>query len=119
MPRKKFYTALVLLVLLASVFTWKFLQPEKVDASKIFEAAQTYTRETKAQGLMIPPVVSMQELINRKLLNPADVRGLSGAEVTVSLTANKNDPQAIIIRARFPDGHEILTLADGSVQSKP
>ena len=119
MPRKTVYALLGILALFASVLAWRFLQPDEVDASKIFEAAQRYTRETRLRGLIIPPTVSMQELIDGKQLDPADVSGLSGAEVTISLLADMNDPQAVIIRARFPDGHEIWTLADGTVQSKP
>ncbi len=117
MSRKTAYTVLALFVLVAAVFVFVFLQPEKVDAPKIFSAAQGYTRGLKAQGLPIPPTVTLEELLEHKLLAPADVSGLKGANVTVSLTANVNDPQAVLIRAVFPDGHEIVTLADGTVRS--
>lgn len=117
MSRKTAYSGLALIVLIAGFLAYLFLQPETVDAQNIFSAAQAYTRKLKAQGLPIPPTVTLKELMENKLLAPADVSGLKGATVTVSLTANVNDPQAVLIRAVFPDGQEIVTLADGTVRS--
>jgi len=98
--------------------TFKFPQSGKVNAQKIFTAAQTYTRDLKRQGIKIPDLVNLKELIARGLLQPSDVAGFAGAEVTVSLIANPNEPNTVLMRALFPDGQEMLTMGDGSVQLK-
>ena len=89
-----------------------------MDAQKIYAAAQTYTRELKRQGRAIPESVNLKELIARGLLQTSDATGFAGSEVTVSLTANLNDPNAVLMIARFPDGQELLAMGDGSIQVK-
>ena len=96
----------------------RFPQSGKVDAQKISAAAQTYTRELKRQGRAIPESVNLKELIARGLLQTSDATGFAGSEVTVSLTANLNDPNAVLMIARFPDGQELLAMGDGSIQVK-
>lgn len=119
MSRKTAYAILSIDVIAAVLLIFAFSKPGTVDAVSIFSAAQAYTRDLQRQGINVPPTVQLQELIDRKLLKPEDVSGFAGAEVTVSLTANSNDPRAVLIRARFPDGQEIVTLADGTIQSTP
>ncbi len=119
MSRKTVYTGLLVVAIAAVILILASSREGTVDAPKIFAAAQSYTRELREQGLFIPPTVTLQELIDRKLLNPSDVSGFVGAEVLISLTLNPNDPQAVLMRVRFPDGQEIVTMADGSVQSLP
>jgi len=91
-------------------------QPGHVDALKILTAARTYTANLRAEGLPVPASVSLQELINRRLLTASDVSGFTGMEVTINLSADDTRPQDILIRAHLEDGQEIVTLADGSVQ---
>ena len=62
--------------------------------------------------------MSLRELIARKLLAEADVTGFTGMDVTVSLTTDESRPEEVLIRARMPDGREVVTLADGSVRSR-
>ena len=90
--------------------------PGHVNAAKLLTAAKTYADGLKGQGLPVPTLVSMKELISRGLLTEGDVRGFAGMEVTVSLTADGSRPQEVLVRARLPDGNEIVALADGSVQ---
>ena len=116
MNRKTAYAILSLVVIAAVLLVFAFSQPGTVDAAKIFSAAQAYTRDLQRQGISVPPTVQLKELIDRKLLKPEDVSGFAGAEVTVSLTADPNDPRAVLIRARFPDGQEIVMLTDGTVR---
>jgi hypothetical protein len=87
-----------------------------VDGSKILSALKIYKNDLKRQGMEVPAWVSVKELITRGLLNEADVRGLSGINVSVSLSADESSPQDVLVRARLPDGHEIVALGDGSVQ---
>ena len=93
-------------------------QNDKVDAKNIFNAAQTYTREMRGQGRTVPDSVNMKDLIALGLLKTSDVAGFSGADVTIYLTANPNDPVAVLMRARFQDGQEMLVLGDGSIRAK-
>ena len=90
-----------------------------VDAPKIFTAAKRYAAGLTAQGVPIPESVSLEVLIDRGLLTEADVSGFAGLEVSVSLSANESQPQEVLVRARLPDGREIVALADGSVQQMP
>jgi hypothetical protein len=88
-----------------------------VDAARILAAAQAYARNLRAQGSPVPPAVNLEELISRGLLRRADVQGFDEAEVTVALNPSGSRPNDILMRARLPDSHEIVALADGSVQS--
>ena len=91
-------------------------QPGHVDALKILTATRTYTASLRAEGLPVPASVSLQELINRRLLTASDVSGFTGMEVTVNLSADNTRPQDVLIRAHLADGQEMVTMADGSVQ---
>jgi hypothetical protein len=92
--------------------------PGTVNGLRIVTAAKKYTASLQAQGLPIPASVSLEELISRKLLTESDVSGFAGITVTVNLATNESEarPQDVLIRARLPDGHDIVALADGSVQ---
>jgi len=92
--------------------------PGHVDGAKLLLAAKTYAEGLKARSQPIPTSVSLRELLARELLTEADVSGFAGMEVTVSLTADENRPQEVLIRTRLADGHEIVALADGSVHSR-
>jgi hypothetical protein len=91
-------------------------RPGHVDAARILVAAQTYAHDLKTKGLAVPPATTLEELIARGLLSPADVSGFNGMEVTVSLSVDPSRPQDILMRARLRDGHEMIALADGSVR---
>ena len=106
----------VLAVAIVVYFASSTRQTGQVDAVKIVKATRTFTADLKARGLTVPATVSLQELIDRGLLSASDVSAFSGMDVTVYLSAENNNPQNILLRARLPDGAEIVTLADGSVQ---
>lgn len=89
---------------------------ERVDAVKVLSAARAYAHDLKEKGLVVPPTVTLQELIGLGLLHPADVSGFNGIEVSVSLTVDPSRLQDVLMRARLPDGRELVVLADGSVQ---
>ncbi len=121
---KKILTALaVLTLLIVAGSMYYFVSSSRdlghVDALKIFAAAKSYAAGLTTQGVPIPASVSLKVLIDRGLLSEADVSGFAGLEVSVSLSANESRPQEVLVRARLPDGREIVALADGSVQQMP
>ena len=121
--RKTLATIAVLTLLIVVWSMYYFVSSSRdlghVDAPKIFAAAKSYAAGLTAQGARIPASVSLKVLIDRGLLTEADVRGFAGLEVSVSLSANESRPQEVLVRARLPDGREIVALADGSVQQMP
>jgi hypothetical protein len=123
MEKKQVLYALLGVALVAIVASawYLFLAPSgsgRVDARKILLAAQAYTREIRANGNSVPPTVSLQVLVTRGFLKPEDISGFDGMDVTVSLTMKANDPHAELMRARLPDGHDLVVLIDGTVQSQ-
>ena len=120
---KRILIAVVVGAVAATIMSLVYLasidrRPGHVDAVKILSAAQTYGHDLKVKGTTVPPSVTLEELIARGLLRPADVSGFDGMEVTVSLTVDPSRPQDILMRARLPDGHEVVALADGSVHTQ-
>lgn len=92
----------------------------RVNAPRILAAAQAYRRALEAEGTLIPPYANVQDLVGRGFLRARDIRAFSGMVVTVSLATNLNDPNDVLMRARLPDGTEMVALADGSVrEAKP
>lgn len=87
----------------------------QVDARRLFEAIQGYTQQARASGTPVPATVALQELLTRGLLQPQDVSGFDGMEVTVALKADPTDPGAVLMEARAPDGYRIVLLVDGRV----
>ena len=120
---KRILAALAVLVIAVAIggmvyFSGSNRHPESVNATRLLAAAKSYADALKAQGLPVPASVPLQELISRGLLTESDVKGFAGTEVTVSLTAVGSRPQEVLVRARMPDGHEVVALADGSVHSR-
>ncbi len=118
MKQKIIVVALLIAVVATILIIYVKSPGAQVDAPKIFAAAQNYTRDLKRQGVAIPDSVNLKELIARGFLQSSDVAGFVGSDVTVALTANPNDHRVVLLRARFPDGQELLTMGDGSIQVK-
>ena len=89
-----------------------------VNGAKIFLAAQAYKQDLKAQGKVVPPSVPLDELVARGLLSQEDIGSLKAMNATISLVADGSRPEEVVVRARLPDGSEIVHLADGSVQHR-
>lgn len=87
-----------------------------VNAARILAASRTYADGLRAQAAPVPATVSLQDLVDRGLLAEADVAGFAGLDLNVSLAVDETRPQEVLIRARLPDGQEVVALADGSVQ---
>jgi hypothetical protein len=92
--------------------------PGHLDVSKLFRAIQAYAASHPTNGLPLPATVSLDELIERGLLQEADVSVFRGMDVQINLGADETRPADVLARARLPDGVEIVALADGSVQPR-
>jgi hypothetical protein len=80
-------------------------------------AANTYAEQCQAKGEPVPESVTLRELAAAGLVSDAALRSFEGLEVTVSLRGEEGTPWlGPLMRVRFPDGHEIAALNDGSVQ---
>jgi hypothetical protein len=89
----------------------------QVDAAKIVTAAWSYSGALRTQGRPVPASVTLEELIQLGFLKEADVSGFAGMQVSVNLHADPKRPQDVLLRARLQDGTELITLADGTVQT--
>jgi len=91
----------------------------RVDPTKIITAARVYTGELRARGAPLPASVTLDELIGKGYLKREDVAGFKGIEVQVYLVGNTNQPgPPVVMRARMPDGHDMVVLSDGTVQTR-
>jgi hypothetical protein len=68
-------------------------------------AIHAFSHDVTASGKPLPDTVSLHELVNGGYISAAD--------------AGEADPQAILMRARLPDGSVSALMADGSVQGLP
>ena len=87
-------------------------------AIKVLPAAHAYAKLLKAEGVPIPTFVSVQALVARGLLAQDDLKSFAGMEVSVSTSAVDDGSREVLIRARQPDGTDVVLLADGSVNEK-
>jgi hypothetical protein len=120
MKTKRFliFTAVIVLALIVGCCLFVISKPYSghLDAGKITAAIHAYSSELKSENQPLPPTISLQELIAKGFLKHEDVAAFDGWNVTVS-TTDEADPQAILMTAQSSDGHKIIVVADGSVQS--
>jgi hypothetical protein len=120
MKRKMAISAVAALVTISICVTWFYLTqpvPAGVDGAKLIAAAEAYARDLRAHGQAMPESVELHDLLAKGWLQADDVKGFAGMEVTISLTVDESHPQDVMMRVRMQDGSEVVTLADGSVQS--
>jgi hypothetical protein len=84
-------------------------------AVKVLPAARAYAKLLKAEGAPVPASVNVRELVARGLLQQDDLKCFAGMEVIVSTSPVDNGSDEVLIRARQPDGTELVLLANGSV----
>jgi hypothetical protein len=96
----------------------RYLHPPGMgfDGPKLSAAVAAYKHVLEGSGTPVPDTVSLAQLLNRGLLKPEDVRAFAGWQVSISLKADEAAPQAVLMRARRPDGDQLVLLTDGSVQ---
>ncbi len=95
---------------------WNHELPKFTDPAKLINAMQAYTRDLAARGQVLPPTVTLRELLAGGYIATNDVRAFEGMEVTISTAPDPTDPQAPLIRVRLPDGTMNVFMGDGSVQ---
>lgn len=118
---KRVLIAIAVLTLVIVAGSWFYFassssQPGHVDGAKLLTAVNIYKADLKRQGIEVPASISLKDLLARRLLTEADVSGFAGIDVSLNLSADESRPQDVLMRARLPDGHEIVALGDGSVQ---
>ncbi len=110
--------ALALLVGAPSAMYWLHRRSRPVDPKPIVKAIQAFCRDQRTAGKAVPENIALRDLVAAGYLEASDVRAFDGIEVSISTTADeKGDeirPQSVLIRARLPDGTEVLGLGDGS-----
>ena len=109
---------LVVLVILLHAGTTPPAKSLAAGATKIVPAGRAYAKLLKSEGAPIPAFVNVKELVARGLLGADDLKGLARTEVSVSTSAVDDGSRRVLIRARQPDGTELVLLADGSVHEK-
>ena len=106
---------------LIALLAWAFFlagapSGERVNGIRIVAAAQGYTRSLLVAGRPIPQSVRLDELVAHGFLKPEDVAAFHGLDAAVLLASTQRGPQTVLMRVRFPDGTDLMLLADGSVQ---
>ncbi|MBE7501183.1 MAG: hypothetical protein HS113_12920 [Verrucomicrobiales bacterium] len=108
---------LAAIVLLGTVLDMVFRPDTRpINLAKVLAASERYRGELEAAGQPVPQTVSLGALLERGWLRTEDLPGFAGLEVEVALQPDPARPQDVLMRARFPDGDELVALADGSVQ---
>ena len=108
--------ALVIVLVTARLIYTQLSHPLPLDANKIVNAIWLFTRDRQAHGAVLPPTLPLHELVASGYLKPEDVKAFEGMEVTISLTGDESRPHEARLRAKLPDGTEMVLLGDGSVQ---
>lgn len=90
--------------------------PGKIDGLKIVAAGSAYTRALIASKLPVPKTVSLDELLTRGYLKPADVAPFQGLDATLVLTADASNPQRVLMRVHMQDGTDLVLTGDGALQ---
>jgi hypothetical protein len=65
----------------------------------------------------IPKTVSLNELLTRGYLKPADIAPFQGLDAALVLTSDLSNPQRVLMRVHMPDGSDLVLLGDGTTQS--
>jgi hypothetical protein len=87
------------------------------NGARLFEAVRQYRVDLLARDGTLPATVSLRELTNQGYLHAREVAAFAGLETTIALLADESRPHEVLMSARFPDGAELVALADGSVQT--
>src|SRR5580700_6541898 len=85
----------------------------RFNGAAIVAAARAYTRDLQVRKQPIPKSVTLEELVALHFLQPGEIEAFRGLKATIVLTADANDPKAVLMRVRLADGGEIVLLSDG------
>ena len=98
---------------LALIAYWQ--RPQPVDGPAIAKAVADFCKAQRASNTALPPSITLQELVTAGYLRKEAIHGFGDTEVRISLQVDENNPQAILMEARLPDGSRVNALGDGSV----
>ena len=90
-------------------------RPQPVDAPAIAKAVSDFCKAQRANNAALPPSITLQELVKAGYLRKEAIRGFGDTEVRISLQIDENNPEAVLMEARLPDGSQVNALGDGSV----
>jgi hypothetical protein len=108
-----------LFVAVGFVMMTKAPAPGPIRADQIVKAVRAYATDLQRQQAVAPAAVSLDELVAKGYLQAADVRAFSGIRTRVHLPPyDESQPAKVLMEASLPDGHRLLVLNDGSVQSR-
>jgi hypothetical protein len=115
-------TVLILLICtsrppVAPPSTWAALQA--LSRSRIATAVAAFSRDRKLHEVGPTNSVPLKELLTGGYVQAAEVRGLEGKDVRVSLAPEKATASMVWISVREPDGSELGVLGDGSMAVAP
>jgi len=86
-----------------------------VDGMKIISAAHNYTRFLIQNQQPIPQAVSLQVLVDKGFLQPADIGPFQGLKAAIALTKRGSGP-SVLMRVQMPDGMDLVLFEDGVTQ---
>jgi hypothetical protein len=87
------------------------------DGPKIIAATHAYALALKEQHLPIPHALPLQVLVDKGLLQTADIGPFQGLDAEIFLTSSdKAGPRFPLMRVHLPDGTDLVLWADGSSQ---
>ena len=118
MKRLLIFAAAIILAAIVGCLILIVQKPQKghLDAGKITAAMHAYSSKMKSEEQPLPPTIPLQELVARGFLKHEDVSAFDGMEVTVYLTVDDTNSQAVLMRVQLPDGNQVVALTDGSIQ---
>ena len=112
--------AAVVAIMVAAALVYIFLMSKEPSArfngATIVAAARSYTRDLRARNQPVPKSVTLEELADHHFLKPEEVAAFRGMSATITLSSTESGPKTVLMRVHFPDGGEVLLLADGTVQ---
>jgi hypothetical protein len=85
------------------------------DFPALLSALQTFSKDHTKRAQPLPATVSLGELVRGGYISSNAVAAFDPMEVRIWLGVTENQPQAIMMCARLPDGDMNVVFADASV----
>jgi hypothetical protein len=105
------------LVSVGLIYRWRHLGPTVKDFARLPPAIHQYCRDRISRGQPPPPAITVKDLVAGKYISAEDAHAFDGMDLNIYAVVDETEPQAILVRARMPDGTQIVALADGSIQA--
>jgi len=118
---KRFVFPAIVVFLLLSVVSLIYLRmgvPRNDQWVRVFLAARAYQARLSTAGQVVPEAVSVQTLVDSKVLSAGDATGLERITINLFAPSKDNDPRAVLMAVNLADGSQVALLNDGSAQSR-